>query len=68
MVLGSDGRSPDFWTRGLAPGGLAGTRGLASPMLFESRDPELSNKSNIAKIRPLELEISIVILSPHHWE
>ncbi len=28
----SDGRSPNFWTRGLASLGLAGTRGPASPI------------------------------------
>ncbi len=31
-VISSAGTSPTFWTRGLAAFGLAGTRGLASPI------------------------------------
>ncbi len=32
MLCTSAGTSPTFWTRGLAALGLAGTRGLASPI------------------------------------
>ncbi len=48
------GRSPLFWTRGLAYPGLAGTLGLAGPILLESRHLELSKEPKIVKIGPLE--------------
>ncbi len=46
------GRSPTFWTRGLALLGLAGTRGLASPI--EELLSTVSNSVQVSLTSPLK--------------